>query len=233
MLIQNGMLYHFIHCPGDLHDNASAEVTAAVMRSIEQRLGFEYTQSLVYRAQTSDSRVQNMQGCHSWQNKQPDSQLKIRPRFKGQRLFPAMVVEVASHHENLHMLLCEGAMWLNKRTDVNIVFLVKIWHDEKKVELFVLQRLEDERLRSFEFVPCERTYRKDLMALPDHLVGDHYGFHVKFHRIFDDVDMEAEVEIDLNVLFAGSSVDIGNVDPIVPVSFRWLLASFFDLLEME
>lgn len=230
VLIQNGHVLHLIRCPGELHETVTFELTKAFDRALEEVLQTRGWQDFVSWAGSTDSYLQNKQGCHSWQKKQPDSQLKLRKVIRAKQQFPVLVIEVASRHEDLHKLLCEGAMWLNRETDVQIVVLVKIWHTEKKLEIIIAGR-SDFIYEAPGGVKCERLSLDQIRALPD--LGRYYGMRILFHRIFDENShLDDIIEVDMSDLFANSALDdVAHLLRQLRVNLRLVLKIIPELTE--
>jgi hypothetical protein len=74
----------------------------------------------------ADMEIINELGCHYCLKKQPDASISmLSQELEGTQSYPIVVVEVASSHESLHILLSECAAWLNAHTDVQYVIAVK------------------------------------------------------------------------------------------------------------
>jgi hypothetical protein len=223
VLVQNGEVFHLLHCPKVAHEVVIAEIFVAVNDALRDSLGAFVRRNLVW-AGTTDALVQNKQGCHAWQAKQPDNQLWVDPRYFKGRKFPILVFEVASQHEDLHMLLCEGSMWLNADTDVNMAFLVKIWPLKKQLELFLVKR-NNIPFQGQRNVECVSPGLRKLRSMSDEMLGDYYNFSILIHKVISR-EGEELIELDLSILFEGIPMNLTDADPTITIDLSMLYTKY-------
>lgn len=230
VLIQDGRVYHFITCPQLLHGIILSELTFAFQDALAHALGRERYHRAAYWAGRAECLLHNRQGGGARQRKQPDTQMRVvRSLAKDHEAFPVLVFEVASRHEDLHKLLCEGAMWLNEETDVKMVVLTKLWPEERKLELFVFERSDDEHHNSIDH---RRNLSVDeIRALPE--LGSYYHMKRVFHQTyFDEQHCQKEefIELDMSPLFEDTDPDLAELAHNLVINLHWVLLKFFNHL---
>jgi hypothetical protein len=229
VLIQHGEVYYFIHCPLFMHDSIVHELQMAFLRAVEEALG-ERCDDLVFWAGSSDVLVQNQLGCHAWEKKHPDSQLRLQPEFRERQKYPLLIIEVALKHEDLHKLLCEGALWLNDKTDVQFASLAKIWEEEKKLEIFILKRAQHNEFGPKRVV-SNKSKADQIRALPD--LASYYCVTVVYHEIFEAREDNLIIEVDLSTMFANAGLDVPELRHPLLINLTRVLRQFFNLVNIS
>lgn len=153
--------------------------------------------------------------------------------YNQSQIYPVFVMEVASKHEDFHLLFCEAASWLSANTDVNYVLLVKIWPEShpKRVDIILLGRngrrqsarialgkgrLEPEAKKRY----CVPTQKANFFNSTSD-VESYYSV-----RIIQRFTIEAEpsaqdqivIELDLHELLRNSNFNVGSLStPIIRI----------------
>lgn len=135
--ISNGIVYALMNCPQAAHNFLSGLLLVETLNKINESVGMKICKAGL----NSTTLLRNSKACHSVFEKEPDGAVYLKTNCTGGQKSPVLVIEVASTHETMHILMCEMAAWFEAPLDVKYSFAANIRKakDGYVVELFLFE----------------------------------------------------------------------------------------------
>lgn len=248
--IENGKVFALIKCPDREHEELSNGIAIDIRDSLTQALG-----RYVRFGGSSRTMICNSHGCHAVFEKEPDQSVIIRRKFEGIQRYPLIVIEVASKHETMHMLMCQMASWLESPSDVRMAIAVNLRHLSTGfvVEIFVFvsnqpaentpedldklsqfREILSRRKSGLESLSKEETKRfcdpnPAINFRDSAALSETYGLNLLWYALFDrEPKSSAETcfSVDLNFLLAKTTLI--SEEKLLMIDLFWALRDFFE-----